>query len=135
MNDQVPGPEPEDLAAAIGRGLAWGPLNCGAAVRAGFRCEYCGRSLLQSLDDYYSWEVDHIVPGGPDSLDNYALSCHTCNHVKHRYEPVGNSRSERLEDARREVLARRQTKQLELDKLRSIIGSALQSAHWTVRAL
>lgn len=115
--------ESEEMSAAIGRHMGWGPLNCGAAVRANFCCEYCGRSLLASLDDYYSWEVDHIVPGGPDSLENYALSCHTCNHLKHFYAPLGESREMRLQDVRQEVQRRRQKKQAELDQLRQIIGS------------
>lgn len=113
------------IEEAIARGLGWGPLNCRASVRARFCCEYCDRPLLRSLDDYYSYEIDHIVPGGPDLLENYALACHTCNHLKHSYAPIGETREERLKDARQVVQQRRQKKKIELEKLSQII---LQSA-------
>ena len=115
-------PEPEELANAISAGLGWGPLNCGTAIRANFCCEYCGKRMLRSVDNYYSWEVDHIIPGGEDSLDNYALACHTCNHLKHSYAPSGGSRSERLTDAVREIGRRRAKKIAELQNLRSLLG-------------
>jgi 5-methylcytosine-specific restriction endonuclease McrA len=115
-------PEPEELAASIQSRMGWGPLNCGTAVRANFCCEYCGKRMLSSLDSYYSWEMDHIIPGGPETPENYALACHACNHLKHRYVPSGESRAERLEDARKEVCRRRSSKLAELQKLRSVIG-------------
>lgn len=115
-------PEPGVLAGALSSRMGWGPLNCGTAVRANFRCEYCGKRLLSSLDNYYSWEVDHVIPGGGDSLDNYALACHTCNHLKHHYVPSGDTRDERIIDARREIRRRRSSKTAELQKLRGVVG-------------
>jgi 5-methylcytosine-specific restriction endonuclease McrA len=113
---------PENLAFLLFSQLGWGPLNCGTAIRARFCCEYCGTRLLGSLTDYYSWEVDHIVPGGEDSLENYALACHACNHLKHRYAPSGDSREERVADARPEIERRRASKMAELQKVRGILG-------------
>ena len=115
-------PEPEYMAEMISTELGWGPLNCGTAIRAKFCCEYCGKRMLSSLDDYYSWEVDHVIPRGEDSLENYALACHTCNHLKHTYMPTGASREERLHDAKREIGKRRSKKAVELQKLRSLLG-------------
>jgi hypothetical protein len=48
--------------------------------RAGNRCEYCG--LPQEALPLVTFHVEHIIAkqhGGPDDLDNLALSCHHCN--------------------------------------------------------
>lgn len=114
--------EPDKFSEAIANDLNWGPLNRGAAIRANFCCEYCDRRFLRSLDNYYSWQVDHVTPGGGDSLDNYAIACQTCNHLKHNYVPAGETREERVRDARREVARRRSNKLAELAKLRELLG-------------
>ena len=61
----------------------WGDGNAAVlGLRAGFNCEYCGKYLLQSVDNYVDWEADHIDPrsaGGPNNFDNLALSCRQCN--------------------------------------------------------
>lgn len=49
-------------------------------VRANYKCEYCGSSLLGS-----SYELDHIVPrvlSGSDALSNLAVTCVRCNRNK-----------------------------------------------------
>jgi len=112
----------EELAAAIRRELRWGPVNTDAGLRAGFKCEYCGKELLASVRAYYGWEIDHIVPGAGDDLDNIALACRTCNHVKHMYEPIGDTREARIWDASREIRQRLERKATELEKLRHILG-------------
>lgn len=114
--------EPEKFSEAIAKDLDWGHLNRGAAIRANFCCEYCDRRLLKSLDDYYSWQVDHITPKAGDSLDNYAVACQTCNHLKRDYVPSGNTREEKVRDARRVVQKRRSEKRVELAKLRNLLG-------------
>lgn len=40
----------------------WGEGQVRAALRADFCCEYCGRDLLASVDDYDVWQLDHVVP-------------------------------------------------------------------------
>lgn len=54
----------------------------GAAIqRDGLTCSYCSISL--SIDEV---EVDHVIPlskRGAHVMDNLAVSCHDCNHVKH----------------------------------------------------
>lgn len=114
--------EPEKFSQAIEENLSWGPLNRGAAIRANFSCEYCDRRFLRTLDDYYSWQIDHIIPSGEDSLDNYALACQTCNHLKRNYLPSGDTRDERIADARREISKRRSHKLAELARLRDALG-------------
>lgn len=116
------GIEPEQFSEAIARNLKSGEINRGAAIRAKFCCEYCDRRLLRSLDDYYSWQIDHIIPNHDDSLDNCALTCQTCNHLKRNYSPAGVTREERVADARRAVTNRRAEKRAELDRLRELLG-------------
>lgn len=70
-------------------GLAggWAPE---VGERAGYKCEYCDKDMLASLDDYISWQHDHIIPrnaGGEDTLENLALSCQPCNQTKATWNP------------------------------------------------
>lgn len=54
-------------------------------VHARFKCEYCNRDLLKSVNDYDAWHKDHIVPvskGGSGDFGNLALACKTCNFIK-----------------------------------------------------
>jgi 5-methylcytosine-specific restriction endonuclease McrA len=114
--------DPEELVAALRSEMGWGPVNSGAAVRAKFCCEYCDDCLLDSVTLYYSWEIDHIVPGNDDDLENCALACRTCNHLKHSYPPKGFTREDRIKDARREIGERRQRRDDELAKVRALVG-------------
>jgi len=53
--------------------------------RANYKCEYCGKSLIDSADDYFfSAEKDHVVPGAGEELENLALACRVCNRIKRR---------------------------------------------------
>ncbi len=52
------------------------------ALRARFRCEYCG---IAEDDSFLGCEVDHIVSrkhGGGDDVENLALACTPCNRNK-----------------------------------------------------
>ncbi len=43
-------------------------------------CWYCGRDL--NVDHS---TLDHLIPrskGGPNSIENYVVACHTCNRRK-----------------------------------------------------
>lgn len=61
--------------------------------RSGGRCIHCGRYFRRS--EYggrrYQWNVEHQVPrsmGGPDWVDNLAVSCVPCNQRKgNRFTP------------------------------------------------
>jgi 5-methylcytosine-specific restriction endonuclease McrA len=107
--------------------MNWGKTYSCAAVRAGFCCEYCGSQILSSVNDYLTWEIDCITPKGGfneenDSLENCALACHACKHLKHQYSPLGDTRDERIKDAWREIHRQRSRKLTELRKLGSIVG-------------
>ena len=73
------------------RSWGWSAEQARIGIRADFRCEYCGRDLLESVNSYYSWHRDHIVPqsqGGSSRLNNRALACRTCNfNLKRRWDP------------------------------------------------
>jgi 5-methylcytosine-specific restriction endonuclease McrA len=65
--------------------------------RARYKCEYCGKSMIASPDDYFfDSHLDHIVPGLGNDLSNYALSCKACNFIKraidHRLADEPNTR-------------------------------------------
>ncbi len=69
----------------------WGEVEVELGVEFNFRCAYCGKDLLSSVDHYKEWQKDHIVPAskeGADSLKNYALSCRTCNFIKSTWNPL-----------------------------------------------
>jgi len=78
----------------------WSPEAIALGARAHFRCEYCGRDLLGSSDDFKLWERDHILRSDPpdDSLENLALSCLVCNSkLKSKWTPPGETRGERIQ--------------------------------------
>ncbi len=57
--------------------------------RTDYRCGYCGKDLLATLDDFLSFVRDHLVPksaGGPDGNHNRVASCAACDRIK---ETVG----------------------------------------------
>lgn len=116
----------KDLIKALKREFGWGTQNADGAVRAKFCCEYCGCYLLNSLNEYDSWQIDHISPKNEvfdESLDNIALSCRTCNHLKHNFSPLGATRTERLNNAKSYIMEKRAIKQQELQRLKNIIDA------------
>jgi 5-methylcytosine-specific restriction endonuclease McrA len=76
----------------------WGENDVILGIRAGFKCEYCDKDLLASVDNYKEWQKDHIIPkskGGEDINENIAISCKTCNvNIKGRWNPVDEIISE-----------------------------------------
>lgn len=70
--------------------LGWGEQTLELAIRAKFKCEYCGTDILESVDSYYSIQVEHIIPKmkeGPDNSDNLAIVCKNCNFIKRNWDP------------------------------------------------
>ena len=103
----------EDL---VGQG--WSREHAQLGTNAGFSCEYCDRHLLRSIEDYDSWQIDHIDPvskGGPeDDIDNKALCCKTCNFMKRDQKSDRSTRKERIAFFRQEIHKKRKRKQEEL---------------------
>ncbi len=109
----------------------WGPMGIECGIRAGFRCEYCDRDLLASLDDYKAWAQDHIVPaklGGQHTLDNMAVACHPCNSAyKKAWDPrtmagVAATREELIAAARDFVAEKRRAEREVLAQVREVVG-------------
>lgn len=103
----------------------WGSWNADRGVEVDFRCEYCGMDMLASVDAYYSWQMDHIIPssqGGEHSFENFAISCVTCNKMKGSYYPIGTTREERVSDAKRFIDAYRERELAELNRIREVVG-------------
>jgi 5-methylcytosine-specific restriction endonuclease McrA len=58
---------------------SWAETTRQVIDRAGNRCEYC--RMHQSLQGA-TFHVEHIIPhsmGGPNTVDNLALACPSCN--------------------------------------------------------
>lgn len=62
-----------------------------AFQRDNYRCVYCDKDLLESLDSFAASHLDHLKPkahGGPDDdLWNRVMSCSVCNSIKMSYDP------------------------------------------------
>lgn len=72
--------------------LGWSRLAIDIGIRANFCCEYCGRDLISTVDDYNAWQIDYILPknrGGEDLSWNLALICKTCCFIKSNTIPTG----------------------------------------------
>lgn len=100
--------------------------------RAEFRCEYCDRDLLASVDDYDSWHREHVIAerkgGPPDDFDNLALSCKTCNFLKRTWLPEGHegkSREELVSIFRRHIQQLRAKKQQAVAEMRMLARQLL----------
>ena len=49
------------------------------AERAGYRCEYC---RISAIDTFFTFHIDHIISlkhGGETRADNLAYACQICN--------------------------------------------------------
>jgi len=108
-------------------------------IRAGFKCEYCGRDLLASFDDYDSWQMDHIYPQSKQQVEgglkglNIALACKTCNFRKRAkvYGQLPTSeeeRSEMVEKVKLEIAQIRAEREIFVAELRQLAQVLLDDA-------
>lgn len=107
----------------------FGEWNAKRGLETDCHCEYCGRDLLESFNDYDSWQIDHIYPssqGGKHEYDNMAVCCKTCNFLKRDYTPTGTTREERVADAKSHVDKKRIARNQELQRIRMLVrGSSV----------
>lgn len=98
----------------------WSDSTLRLAINTGFRCEYCQSDFFATIESYYAFEVEHIVPRGrgpeiDEAPENLTVSCRTCNRLKRRWDPrskVGDfaTRKQLIEAAREFVLEQRKEK-------------------------
>jgi 5-methylcytosine-specific restriction endonuclease McrA len=101
-------------------------------IEQDFRCIYCGRDLLASIEDYDTWQFDHIIPvskSGPDATTNKAVACKLCNFVKCNFDVSKlagpNAPIEDLKKlAAAHVQARREDKRKKLREIKAILKDA-----------
>lgn len=111
-------------------GLA-GAWTAEAGERARYKCEYCDKDMLASVDNYLSWQLDHIIPesaGGDHTLENMALSCRECKvRFKRSWDPAyvagkDASREELILVVRENVKKKRSSWVHCLSRSREIVG-------------
>jgi len=81
-----------------------------ALSNAGGRCEYCGKSLLDNFDVFWTSQEDHLDPSSDRSSENIVIACNVCNNLKSNYKPNGKNRQEKIGDARRYIFTKRAEK-------------------------
>ena len=89
-----------------------------ALKKAGYRCTYCGKDLLETLDGFFSVTTDHVMPrevGGNGGDANRVAACVTCNKLK------SNAVYLDLETARRDLAQKRAKALCELAALRAAV--------------
>ena len=125
----MPGPSAELRYLLVAR-YQFGVDMVDIAWRAGFRCEYCDKDMLGSVDaNHWNWEREHVVPtkhGGADVLDNWALACRTCNQIKGAWDPrseagADGSRDAQVAAARAFIQRSRADRERDLDEVRRLI--------------
>jgi hypothetical protein len=124
----------EALIAELCSSFQWSPEQIELGVRAGFKCEYCGRDLLASVDDYDAWQVDHVFPAsrrGPEDPENKAVSCKTCNFMKRNWIPEGTTidsarRDAMILEARRHIERKRAQKSASLSRMKELVAELMK---------
>lgn len=114
----------ETIVSTLVEDFGWSEEAARLGVRAGFRCEYCGRDLLASVDDYDAWQREHVIPpskGGGDDLENLAVSCKTCNFLKRDFVPEGDDRHARVMSATKHIQVLRAGKLEEVSRIRTLV--------------
>lgn len=73
--------------------------------RDDYRCQYCGKDGLASLDNWHDCTIDHVMPrkhGGSNDDDNLVTCCGYCNAIK------GQRQFGSVEEARDFIMRRRE---------------------------
>lgn len=109
----------------------WSSEQVLLAIRAECKCEYCGKNMLENIDNYKLWQVDHIIPkssgyGGCEEFDNKAIACTQCNKdIKGRWNPantigIGKTREEYINETKEYIKRRRDVKETELNEIKKL---------------
>jgi 5-methylcytosine-specific restriction endonuclease McrA len=112
----------------------WDETNVRIALRAKCECEYCGKNMLESIDNYKLWQIDHIIPKSSgdencEDFENKALSCTQCNKdfkgkwysqtvIKEKID-----RSKYIDEIKEYIRDKRSKKQKELDEINKLFDN------------
>ena len=62
-----------------------------AFVRDGYKCVYCDKDILESLDTFAASHLDHLKPsragGNDEDVVNRVIACAVCNSMKGGFDP------------------------------------------------
>jgi 5-methylcytosine-specific restriction endonuclease McrA len=109
----------------------WGPIETKLGIEFNFCCAYCDKKMLESVENYKEWQTDHIIPSskdGEDSIENYALSCRTCNFIKSTWNPAENlgelevTKLNLINVSKNYIIEKRKGTQAEIDLYNQIIA-------------
>ena len=107
----------------------WDKTNVKLAIRARCKCEYCGKNMLESIDNYKLWQIDHIIPKNLgyencEDFDNKALSCAQCNKdFKGKWKPKSlitdkTERTKNIQEITEYIKEKRSAKEKELNEIK-----------------
>ena len=119
------------LTAELGR-YRWSNEAVALGIKHDFRCVYCGRDFLLSIDDFDTWQFDHVVPAsknGPDAIENKVIACKLCNFTKRNFDPStlagpNATLSELTQLAKDHVQSRRAENSQKLNEIKGILREA-----------
>lgn len=121
-----------DLLAALSADKDWSKLQVELGIEFDFKCAYCDKDLMASVDNHREWQIDHIVPTskhGKDERDNLALSCRTCNTIKHSWNPLSKcdrpghpTKQQLIQIARTYISGNRESEKIALDRYNAILA-------------
>ncbi|MDP5291869.1 HNH endonuclease signature motif containing protein [Oceanimonas sp. CHS3-5] len=123
--------KPDDIVEQLLATGLWGEPDASMGLAADFRCQYCGKDLLASVDNYKEWQTDHLVPsssGGLDEISNYVICCRTCNFIKGRWNPQSEyvgvipTREQLIISAKKYISEKRHENESVVHELRKIVG-------------
>ena len=76
-------------------------------------CGYCGENLYETRVQYYSMQLDHLLPKNTyvhlaTHPQNFVLSCQRCNNLKRAFNPLKENEDseEMLENNKSKLISR-----------------------------
>lgn len=96
----------------------WSLETLRLAVKAGFRCEYCGRDVYGSLGDYYLFSQENTT------VENGVYVCQVCRNLNKSRSRADDGkdadREELIAAARAHVAKMLRVKELEISRAREL---------------
>ena len=126
----------EELVEQLVSQFRWSREQIELGLRDRFKCRYCDKDLLASVDKFKEWTLDHIVPKsklkeGAEDPQNIAVACWVCNVIKRQWDPrttmpLGN-REDLIEVVRKFLDEKRAHLEEDLSKQRELVTRLRES--------